>query len=61
MEKLAGEGMAILFVSSEMEEVLGMADRAYVMHEGRLSGELSKEELSEESIMNLATGADKAA
>ena len=34
MEKLAGEGMAILFVSSEMEEVLGMADRAYIMHEG---------------------------
>ena len=53
--------MAILFVSSEMEEVLGMADRAYVMHEGRLSGELSKEELSEESIMTLATGADNAA
>ena len=61
MEKLAGEGMAILFVSSEMEEVLGMADRAYVMHEGRISGELTKEELSEESIMHLATGAEKTA
>jgi ribose transport system ATP-binding protein len=61
MEKLAGEGMAILFVSSEMEEVLGMADRAYVMHEGRISGELSRQELSEESIMNLATGGEKAA
>ena len=61
MEKLAGEGMAILFVSSEMEEVLGMADRAYVMHEGRVSGELSREELSEEAIMKLATGVEKAA
>ncbi|HBJ60776.1 MAG TPA: D-xylose ABC transporter ATP-binding protein, partial [Opitutae bacterium] len=61
MEKLAGEGMAILFVSSEMEEVLGMADRAYVMHEGRISGELNRQELSEESIMNLATGGEKAA
>jgi ribose transport system ATP-binding protein len=61
MEKLAGEGMAILFVSSEMEEVLGMADRAYIMHEGRISGELSREELSEESIMHLATGSEKSA
>ena len=61
MEKLAEEGMAILFVSSEMEEILGMADRAYVMHEGRIAGELSRDELSEESVMNLATGASKAA
>jgi ribose transport system ATP-binding protein len=56
MEKLAGEGMAILFVSSEMEEVLGMSDRTYVMHEGKISGELSRDQLSEEAIMNLATG-----
>ena len=61
MEKLAEEGMAILFVSSEMEEILGMADRAYVMHEGRIAGELSRDELAEESVMNLATGASKAA
>ena len=61
MEKLAGQGIAILFVSSEMEEVLGMSDRAYVMHEGRISGELSKEQLSEESIMQLATGGELAA
>ena len=61
MEKIAGEGMAILFVSSEMEEVLGMADRTYVMHEGRISGELSQDQMSEESIMQLATGASIAA
>ena len=56
MEKLTRRGVAILFVSSEMEEVLGMSDRALVMHEGRLSGELSRTELSEEAIMQLATG-----
>ena len=61
MEKLAGEGMAILFVSSEMEEVLGMADRALVMHEGRIAGELAQNELSEEAIMQLATGTPLAA
>ena len=61
MEKLAGKGMAILFVSSEMEEVLGMADRALVMHEGRIAGELARNELSEQAIMQLATGTPLAA
>ena len=61
MEKLAGEGMAMLFVSSEMEEVLGMADRALVMHEGRIAGELARNELSEQAIMQLATGTPLAA
>ena len=56
MEKLTRRGVAILFVSSEMEEVLGMSDRALVMHEGRLSGELARNELTEEAIMQLATG-----
>jgi ribose transport system ATP-binding protein len=56
VEKLATEGVAVLFVSSEMEEVLGLSDRAIVMHEGRITGELSREELSEESVMRLATG-----
>ena len=56
MEELAEEGVAILFVSSEMEEVLGMSDRALVMHEGRLTGELSRDQLSEEAVMHRATG-----
>jgi ribose transport system ATP-binding protein len=56
MEKLAADGVAILFVSSEMEEVLGMADRALVMHEGRVTGELSRAQLTEEAIMELAVG-----
>ena len=54
MEKLAASGAGILFVSSELEEILGLADR--VMHEGRITGELDRAALSEESIMNLATG-----
>ena len=61
MEKLAEEGVAIFFVSSEMEEILGMSDRALVMHEGRLSGVLSREELNEEAVMQLATGRSEAA
>jgi ribose transport system ATP-binding protein len=56
MEQFAGEGMAILFASSEMEEILGMSDRALVMHQGRITGELSRTELSEEAVMRLATG-----
>ena len=56
MEELARDGMAILFVSSEMEEVLAMSDRVLVMHEGRLAGELKRDELSEEAVMRLATG-----
>ena len=60
MDQLAGQGVGILFVSSEMEEVLGMSDRALVLHEGRLAGELSRAELSEEAIMQLATGAGDA-
>jgi ribose transport system ATP-binding protein len=56
VESLARQKMAILFVSSEMEEVLGLADRVLVMHEGRLTGELDQSELTEENIMRLATG-----
>lgn len=56
MERFAKEGMAVLFVSSEMEEVMGVADRALVMHEGRISGELERADFTEEAIMELATG-----
>jgi ribose transport system ATP-binding protein len=61
MEELAEQGIAILFVSSEMEEVLGMSDRVIVMHEGRITGELQRDELSEEAIMQLAVGKAQAA
>ena len=56
MDSLAAQGMAVLFVSSEMEEIIGMSDRAIVMHEGRITGELTREELTEEAVMRLATG-----
>ena len=56
MEELTAKGVGILFVSSEMEEVLSMSDRVLVMHEGRIAGELTRDTASEESIMHLATG-----
>lgn len=56
MEKLAQQGVSILFVSSELEEIIGMSDRVIVMHEGRLSGELDRGQLDEQSIMQMATG-----
>ena len=56
VHRLAGTGTAVLFVSSEMEEILALADRALVMHEGRLAGGLSREELTEENLMRLAAG-----
>jgi ribose transport system ATP-binding protein len=57
MESLAESGVAIFFVSSELEEIMGMSDRVLVMHEGRLGGQLLRAELSEQAIMSLATGA----
>lgn len=56
MERLASEGTAILFVSSEMEEILGMSDRVVVMHEGELRGELPRADMTEQRIMQLAFG-----
>jgi rhamnose transport system ATP-binding protein len=56
LSDLAGQGVAILMISSELPEVLGMADRVLVMHEGRLSAELSHEDASEERVMFAATG-----
>ena len=56
MSELAGRGLAVLMISSELPEVLGMADRVLVMHEGRLTAELSRSEADEESVIRLATG-----
>jgi rhamnose transport system ATP-binding protein len=53
---LAGQGLAILLISSELPEVLAMADRVIVMHEGRLTGEFTHEEADQERIMRAATG-----
>lgn len=56
MEHLAAAGVALLFASNELEEILGLSDRVLVMHEGRLAGELRRDELDEQTIMRLATG-----
>jgi ribose transport system ATP-binding protein len=56
MRKLADSGISIIFISSEMEEIIGMCDRAYVMREGEITGVLSEDELKEENIMFHATG-----
>lgn len=58
MSELAASGMAIVMVSSELPEILGMSDRILVLHEGRVAGELGREEASEERIMFLATGGE---
>lgn len=54
MEDMAADGKAIIMVSSELPEVIGMSDRVIIMREGRMAGELNREELSEESILNFA-------
>jgi len=56
MNNLARQGVAILMISSELPEILGMCDRILVMHEGKLAGELTKADATQESIMRLATG-----
>jgi inositol transport system ATP-binding protein len=61
MSTLAKEGKAILMVSSELPEILGMSDRVLVMHEGRIKGEFSRAEATQVKIMQAATGAAAAA
>jgi ribose transport system ATP-binding protein len=56
LERLAEQGVAIIMISSELPELIGMADRLLVMHEGRIAGELARAEFSEEAIMTYATG-----
>ena len=56
LSRLAAEGVAILMVSSELPEVLGMADRVLVMHEGRLAADLPRAEADEEAVMRAASG-----
>ena len=56
MNELAEDGVSIIMISSELEEVLGMSDRVMVMHEGRSNGTLDTAEATQEKIMALATG-----
>jgi rhamnose transport system ATP-binding protein len=56
LSELAGQGVAVVMISSELPEVLGMADRVLVMHEGRLVREIARADATEESVMFAATG-----
>ena len=56
MRGLADAGVAVMMISSDMEEVIGVSDRVAVMHEGRISGVLDRDRCSEENILSLAVG-----
>jgi ribose transport system ATP-binding protein len=56
MRTLSDNGAAILMISSDMEEVIGVSDRIAVMHEGAISGFLTRDRFSEENILSLAIG-----
>ena len=56
MRELAKAGVAILMISSDMEEVLNISDRVAVMHEGRLTGILGRADCTEANVMKLAVG-----
>jgi ribose transport system ATP-binding protein len=58
MCELANNGIAIIMVSSDMQELLGMSDRIVVLCEGRMAGEVKKEQFSQDFILDLASGSD---
>jgi ribose transport system ATP-binding protein len=58
MRELADQGIGVLMISSDLEEILGVSDRVLVMHQGDLAGGLAREEMTEEAIMRLATGGE---
>jgi inositol transport system ATP-binding protein len=59
MGDLAAEKRALIMVSSELPELIGMCDRIYVMCKGEISGELARDEFTQEAIMRLAMGFEK--
>lgn len=56
MNELARQGMGIVMISSELPELIGMCKRIYVVAEGRITGELKGDEITQESVMTYATG-----
>ena len=56
MNELITQGISIIMISSDMEELLGMSDRIVVLYEGKISGELQKAEFSQERVLELASG-----
>jgi ribose transport system ATP-binding protein len=59
MNQLTEQGVAIIMVSSELPEILGMSDRILVIHEGKVSAILSRAEANQEKIMQAATGGNE--
>jgi rhamnose transport system ATP-binding protein len=59
LSELAADGLAVLMISSDLPEVLGMADRVLVMHEGRLAAEIPRDEATEETVVAAATGRNR--
>ncbi|PJJ65154.1 sugar ABC transporter ATP-binding protein [Compostimonas suwonensis] len=59
IDELTRDGMAVLIISSEMPELIGLADRILVMREGRIVGQLAGDEATEEDILRLALGSDE--
>ena len=55
IQRLTAEGTAVLLITSELPEVVALSDRALVMRSGRIVGEMTRAQLSQESVMNLAT------
>lgn len=58
MNKLVSQGVAVIMISSELPEVIGMSDRVIVMSEGKLTGEINRKDLSQENIMKAATASN---
>ena len=61
MAELAAQGLAVIMVSSEIPEILGMSDRVIVMREGRISAELAGDDLTPETLVRHAAGIQGAA
>jgi rhamnose transport system ATP-binding protein len=57
LSQLAADGVAVLMISSDLPEILGMADRVLVMREGRISAEISRADATEQTVVAAATGA----
>ena len=56
MDQLVAEGISIIMISSEMEELIGMSDRIIVLHEGRITGEISRAEFDQNRVLAMASG-----
>jgi ABC-type sugar transport system ATPase subunit len=58
MQRLAGEGTAVLVISSDLNEVLTVCDRIVVMRDGRIVGELSRDDATQHAVLALALGTE---